>query len=349
LDFFSNNFDVSNSIIVFRNKRIERNKYNPTLESNIIYIENYKKFLFTLAAKLISARKIIMHYYPIGPSLFFWYLFSFLFKKTTWILWGGDLYFFQEKKKKLSSYLYEFIRQRTIKKFKTIACFIKGDYEIARLVYKAKADYKYICYPIPVNFSYLEKILFEVPTKSDNINVLLGNSATPSNNHIEGIDILKYFLCENIIVNYFLCENIIVNVPLSYPDEKEYVNEIINYGNRILGDKFNPITTLMNPENYGKFLSQIDIAIMNHQRQQGLGNVLSLLYLGKKVYLRSDTTSFKFLLSLGIKLYDTITIKSLTFEQFCYMDKETKEKNYQIIKKEFSNESYISMWKKVIE
>ena len=36
---------------------------------------------------------------------------------------------------------------------------------------------------------------------------------------------------------------------------------------------------------YISFLGSIDIGIFNNNRQQGMGNITNLLYLGKKVYL----------------------------------------------------------------
>ena len=41
---------------------------------------------------------------------------------------------------------------------------------------------------------------------------------------------------------------------------------------------------------YLEFLGKIDIAIFNHRRQQGFGNAITLLGLGKKVYLNSVST-----------------------------------------------------------
>ena len=37
---------------------------------------------------------------------------------------------------------------------------------------------------------------------------------------------------------------------------------------------------------YLKILGKIDIAIFNHERQQAVGNITSLLGLGKKVYIK---------------------------------------------------------------
>lgn len=336
--FFERNFNVDDSFLVIRNRSLHKYEYSKKLGSRIIYADNFVQFLRLLTCKLIKAKNIYIHYYAVGPSLYFWYFFRFLLKKTTWILWGGDLYFYREAKNDLRSVIYEYIRSRTIRHFRTIACFIKGDYEIASEIYKTKAEYKYICYPIPVDFLFLEKLRFN-KNRSQGKTILLGNSAAPTNNHIE---ILKY-------LSHLADSDIKIICPLSYPDEQKYISEVISYGNELFGNKFSPLLELMSPEEYGKLLSEVDIAIMNHERQQGLGNVLSLLYLGKKVYLREEVTSFSFLNSLGLKIFKTSLIQQEIFTDLFYFNDLDKQNNYTIIKKEFSEESYIQMWKGVLE
>lgn len=44
----------------------------------------------------------------------------------------------------------------------------------------------------------------------------------------------------------------------------------------------NPIVDFMDFNEYINFLSTIDIAIFNHKRQQGMGNIITLLGMGKK-------------------------------------------------------------------
>lgn len=341
LDFFAANFDVSNTLIVFRSRAGNTYTYDEKLRGRIIYIENYKKFLLVLAKKLISAEKIIMHYYPIGPSLFFWYPFSFLFSKTTWMMWGGDVYYFRDRRRSFISGIYEFIRRRTIRKFARIACFIKGDYEIIRQVYGSRAEYHYACYPIPVDFGYLEGIINSrksITQKTKGKTILLGNSASPTNGHLEILDKLAPLADTDIKI---IC-------PVSYPPENEYVEMLEARGKQLFSGKFVLLKNMLTPEEYGKLLEDVDLAFMNHRRQQGLGNVLSLLYLGKKVYLRKEVTSFSFFDSIGIKLFDITQTDFGNAEELFYFDKKTAEENYDIIKRKFSTESYISMWKDIV-
>ncbi|WP_083234102.1 TDP-N-acetylfucosamine:lipid II N-acetylfucosaminyltransferase [Candidatus Marithrix sp. Canyon 246] len=73
-------------------------------------------------------------------------------------------------------------------------------------------------------------------------------------------------------------------VPLSYGDPKGvYIKEVISTGTKIFGDKFIPMTEFMDFDKYLNFLGSINITIFNHNRQQAMGNTITLLGFGKKV------------------------------------------------------------------
>lgn len=125
------------------------------------------------------------------------------------------------------------------------------------------------------------------------INILVGNSADPSNNHLAIFDKLEAFKHEDIHIY----------APLTYGNQK-YAQEIIAEGQRRFGNKFEPLTEHLPFEQYLRFLGKIDIAIYNHRRQQAMGNTISLLGLGKKVYMRSDVTQWEFFKNYEIAVYD---------------------------------------------
>jgi hypothetical protein len=325
-------------LFVFRCKPENKYSYGEDLKKRIIYIDNSTKFMFQLLPKLISARRIFIHYLPLGPSLYAWYAFRFLLKKATWILWGSDLYYFRYRSANFQSSVYEFLRKGIIKKIPVIACFIKGDYEIAKQVYKTNALYKYVVYPIPTDFQYLAT-LKKTGRNFNGNTILLGNSAADTNQHIEILKILSRFRDRDLKI---IC-------PLSYAGQENYIQNVISYGTSIFGSKFIPILDMMTPEEYSNLISSVDIAIMNHQRQQGLGNVLALLYLRKKVYIRKDTTPFQYFSDLGIHIYDTLDLSSETFEEIFRMDEPSKESNASIIGKEFSKENYVAVWKNLLQ
>jgi hypothetical protein len=55
---------------------------------------------------------------------------------------------------------------------------------------------------------------------------------------------------------------------------------------------------------------------MYHNRSQALGNCISLLTLGKKLYLKTNNPLWSLFKEIGVAVYDANSIKSLSFQQF---------------------------------
>jgi hypothetical protein len=105
-------------------------------------------------------------------------------------------------------------------------------------------------------------------------NIQVGNSATPTNNHADVFEELK---------NHDLSGRT-VYVPLSYgyANYREYVLKI---GKKMLGDRFYPLLDFMPLHEYNRTLSSCGYVIMNHFRQQAVGNIIAALTRGSKVFL----------------------------------------------------------------
>jgi hypothetical protein len=174
---------------------------------------------------------------------------------------------------------------------------------------------------------------YAINPKADGaINMQLGNSADPTNNHIEVLEKLVKYRDKNIKIY----------TPLSYGD-KEYAKSVISYGQQLFGDKFVPLIEFMPFEKYLEFLSEIDIAIFAHKRQQAMGNTITLLGLGKKVYMRSDITPWQLFNDIDVKVFDVEDI------QIDAIDEETKKENHQKIKEYFSEENYLKQLQNLFE
>src|SRR5690606_7080247 len=91
-------------------------------------------------------------------------------------------------------------------------------------------------------------------------------------------------------------------VPLSYGSE-DYKNRIIKKGKELFGSRFKPLEDFIPYQEYITFLKNIDILILNHRRQQGMGNTIQALGMGKKVFLNSITPQYHLFKKLGIKVF----------------------------------------------
>ena len=120
---------------------------------------------------------------------------------------------------------------------------------------------------------------------------MLGNSASFSNNHVEIID--KLLTLE--------LGNVKVIIPLSYGDKK-YGKYIADYAKWNLGKNAFPMLDFVPYDQYAELLASCGVVIMNHIRQQALGNVMQALMNGSRIYLNEQSTLYEFLVASGFHL-----------------------------------------------
>lgn len=125
------------------------------------------------------------------------------------------------------------------------------------------------------------------------LTVMLGNSANPSNNQVDYLDILSK--CPTKIDNLIL--------PLSYGNESygdwvEHKFQASNFHTTIL-------RTLLPLEDYLRITDDVDVFVMGQLRQQGLGNILDALLKGKTVYLNPQGVNFQHLQTRGFHVRET--------------------------------------------
>ena len=119
---------------------------------------------------------------------------------------------------------------------------------------------------------------------------LLGNSATASNNHADAFELLRGRLGEGRVV-----------VPLSYGDGV-YGEKVAERGRDVLGERCDPLREWMSLDDYNRRIQRCGFVLMNHRRQQAVGNIGASLYRGATVYLRRENPLFPFYRGLGLTL-----------------------------------------------
>lgn len=246
-----------------------------------------------LIRQLHGARKIMLHgLFNINIVRILAFC-PWLLPKCYWIIWGGDLYSYLKARKTWRSRIREALRRVVIRRIGHLVTYIEGDVELARRWYGAiGVHHECLMYLSNVVDPFIITERHEQPVKSG-LNILMGNSADSSNNHLEAMErLLPYKEHEIRII-----------VPLSYGDQS-HAQKVIRQGRQWFGEKFVPITEFMSFEQYRDVLKSVDIAMFNHQRQQAMGNTITLLGMGKTVFMRSDQSHWQFLTSLDIRLKD---------------------------------------------
>ena len=147
-------------------------------------------------------------------------------------------------------------------------------------------------------------------------------------NHFDALDKLNAFKESDL--------NIIL--PLAYgnskyiKDIKEYFRNSYNPNKIEIWDKFIP------PIEYSSKLASIDIAIFNFSVQKGFGNLLPLLWMGAKIFLREECPIYIDFKNLGFYIFsvqndlcESSLLKKLTEEE--------KNRNRKLLYEYFSNTS----------
>lgn len=320
IEFIRANFDHENHEFLLTNGMAENHlimnkRLHLTKRNSISYLFHYAKVII----KVQKAKKVILHGLFDQKLVALLFFMPWILKKCYWVMWGADLYSYQSPLNGWKSKLRECFRRKVIQNCGHFITHVRGDYELAQKWYGAKGDYQE-CFMYTTN---LYKQYISKNEKNKSINVLVGNSADQSNNHLEIIDKLLNF--KDLDIKLF--------VPLTYGD-KLYADKIVSIGVGYFGERFVPIIEHLPFDSYLQLLSNIDIAIFNHKRQQAMGNTVTLLGLGIKVYMRNDTTQWSFFVDHDIDVHN---IEDFSLEQV----NRINVKNIDNIKEYFSEKNLV--------
>ena len=121
-------------------------------------------------------------------------------------------------------------------------------------------------------------------------NILAGNSATATNNHLE--------LFERIRRTGDLADRLVV-APLSYGDAS-YRACVIDAGRKAFGDAFVPLVDFMPKDRYIELLASCGHIMMNLVRQQALGILVISGLMGARLHLNRSSPLFNWLRSIEV-------------------------------------------------
>jgi len=221
---------------------------------------------------------------------------------------------------------------KTLSKIKYFSILHKEDYNLfieKGIIIKNTKYLKFTYYPIEFIFEENKDL------KVNDNNILLGNSASSTNNHIEAIDLLK---------NINLQHRKIIT-PLSYGNMK-YASKIIKYGEEKLSNNFHYLKDFMPLQEYNKTIQSCGIVIMNHYRQQAVGNILASMWMGAKVFLDNRNTFYHYLKRIGCYVY---LIDDLINGNLENLNNTQIEHNRNILIKEIGTKTIVNTLKNDIQ
>jgi dTDP-N-acetylfucosamine:lipid II N-acetylfucosaminyltransferase len=268
---------------------------------------------------LNRARKIVLHGLFFSPQVLGLLNFQpWLFDRMCWCMWGGDFYFPEKQPQ---------ARIRLISKIGNLLTCIPADIDYVRAKYGARGVYREF-------LGYLSNLFvenLEVPPRTKGgFRVLVGNSATRGNNHRQAFEMLQQTGLQDLAV---VC-------PLSYGDPA-YAEEVTALGTELFGNGFVAIREFLPLAEYHRLLGSVDIAIFANTRQQALGNIVNLLGMGKKLYLRPEMATFKMLQEKGFAM------GSFGEPRLDLLCEQERLENIRLARGLFSKDTLIRQWQEL--
>lgn len=348
-----------------RLKRLEQGTSSPNVCINITdnksveSIEGIKVFSRDWDAVLAyikgetSIRSIYFHSY----NYYAQYLLSHIRKqnksiKFIWIFWSGefynlpeflpDIYIGQSKKyipkirigvrlKTLAYHLKEcllnrpyylhFFFIRSYRHINYIAALLEQDVQNILQYANLKIRHQRFAY-LPYD-QFVDKNVDQVygHTLPNSFLLMVNHSADPTLNHFDAFDRLKGIPFHGEIV-----------LPIAYGDQT-YKEDVKRYAKSLWADQVLFWETFMTPSEYTKLLRQVDFAVFNSKIQQGVGNIIVLLWYGAKLFLREENAVYIDFKKWGMHIY---TVQhELTEEQLSEKLSEKQVAENQAILKEY--------------
>ncbi len=327
IDFVTKHFNDDRHVFVFYGGYSE-DKFPIPRRDNVIVLRDTAQF-WILHLLLRRAQKVLLHGLFVAPTIALLRRQGRLLAKCFWIIWGGDLYEDLEPKPREGFAL----KKQVVQRLGGIIAAAKADFDLACRAYDFRGPYQHAVYKTPLDAEVLDACHSPREANRDLI-IQVNNSADAS-----VLEVLQ-------LLGRFKGKPMKVRPILSYGDPAVREKALV-LGRELFGENFIPVLDYMSPKDYARLLSTTDILVMNQQRQQGLGNILALLYDGAKVYIRRDISTWSFLESDQIHVFDTLSLAQGSYEDFVRVDPGSRDANRARIAKYFDENYLASLWRAV--
>jgi hypothetical protein len=367
MDNFEEANPKQNLFLIFRDKPSDMSIYEKHIHCTKEFLLNTSD-INEIFDQLTNVKGIVLHALPYENAQILEQLKHEY--SVVWLAWGYDIYFLPKirpyiyahktlkyahsqnpslrwkwiilKNNILRNILYEPVRQilseklldKARKKIKYFAGFVEGDFEILQKNYPSAIQFYY--HPLLSIYQYVPPDL--VDKRVDGNNIMLGNSAAETGNHLDIFDSLKS--------SSQAIEASKIYIPLSYGGTSHYVQTVIKKGKENFGEQCIAIQNKMPLTDYVKIMLSCSTGIFYHFRQKAMGNIIAMFWLGARVYMSSKSPAYCFFKSKGIIVFDLDS----DFDKYGVEKLEDAfvEKNRQILWTLFSPETVNRSYKKLI-
>ena len=328
INFVNNHFSgTDQKFVTYGDKK----KYPFASSKNHTHFSKFNLFYYLyIFVKLRTSNKIVFHSLLDIKIVFLLSCNKRFLNRCYWVIWGDEIYQ-HDKFDTIYWKLRESLKRIVFSKIPYLVTTTDGDVELAKKLYQNHGE-QISCFTYPSNLykNIMSKCKEEIVIKKL-IMIQIGNSCNPTNKHEKVFNLVK----KSNLKNYeIFC-------PLAYGDPK-YGKKISKLGQELFTDRIVFQNSLINLSDYNKKLSSIDIGIFAQSRQQAAGNIITLLGMGKTIYMNTTSPLYDYFVSLGLVIHD--------YEDGHYImqSESISVHNIKQIKNNFSEETLIKDLKKWI-
>ena len=300
-----------------------------------------------------NVNHVLIHYLSLKKILF---IEKFIKKKVkcSWFIWGTDIYNKLLAPRGCPVYYEKTYLSKTMKLLLLLGKLHIYDYRSRRILnfIKNHIDSVVSCCDYPLLKKYLDKNnkselipdFFYYPIEqildsrllneyAAGNNILLGNSASITNNHLYAFSYLS---------GVDIGDRRII-APLNYTINTKYVNKVVSEGNMIFGKEgFYPLREFLPLQEYNKLMLSAEICIYSNWRQEAMGNITIALYLGAKVFMSNKSPLYKWFKDVGAIIFE---LETITNDSLLALSLEDKKFNRNLILSLFSKKKQIKLIK----
>ncbi len=346
IPFFKNNFQEWNFDCLIMSKPTDPEEYKHIQGAKYYTVCNSKEERHFIKNTLKKYDYVFIHSLFLARStkVFVGLFNPRLLKKIVWVTWGYDLYLSKDSglKGQLSywaSLLTRFVFENKVSHFVGIHPVDLKSYN--QIIGGCAALY---CAPYRFNtnkeanqflIDYKSFPISEKMSKGEPFTIQIGHRAVSDLNHIRLLDKLSVYKDENIRI--FL--------PLSYGDFK-YARKVEDYARSIFEGKVVVQSSMVPIDEYRRMLSSVDILAIDCKRQIALGNIHTMFYMQKKVFLPHDSLLSEYYKENGVLVYDIENLGKMSFKELTSDDDLSAERKYI---ESFESKSSIELWEQVFK
>lgn len=225
--------------------------------------------------------------------------------KIIWRSWGSDTgYLYQEGEllKNLIKYLLNSIKHQKVKQICAIGA--------GNLIDKLDIVERYgnvLTFDMPYisnEFEILSEVEKQEHQKRDYLNILVGHSGYPNDNHMVMIDMLKKYSDKKVIFNFVL----------SYGNPA-YMEQVRKYARATLGEKAFFLDMSLDYKSYTEFICNMDVAILDGRKSYALGTIAMLVFFKKKILVNRKSIIRRAFEQERVPYHCTDELESMKFEE----------------------------------